>query len=327
LSTVTSGQEPLLSVRELSTHFFTPGGAVKAVDEVSFDVPAGKTVALVGESGCGKTVTAYSLLRLVPPPGRIVGGEIVFEGRDLLRLSEREMRALRGDRIAMVFQEPMTSLNPVFTVGEQIAESIRVHRGAGRRAARAQAIELLSRVRMPSPEARVDEYPHQLSGGMRQRVMIAMALACDPRLLIADEPTTALDVTIQAQILQLLRDLQAETGMSVLFITHDFGIVAETADEVVVMYAARVVERAGVRELFSRPLHPYTLGLFASLPALARGRARLSSIPGSVPDPLEFPPGCRFHPRCGRAIDACSRVEPTLRELCAGHFVACDVLE
>ena len=330
MSTVTTGERPLLSVRKLSTHFFTDDGVARAVDEVSFDVPAGKTVALVGESGCGKSVTACSILGLVSPPGEIVGGEVIFDGVDISRLDERDLRAIRGNKISMIFQEPSTSLNPVFTVGNQIGESLRLHCGAGRTEARTKTIELLRKVRIPAPETRVDEYPHQLSGGMKQRVMIAMALAADPHVLIADEPTTALDVTIQAQILELLRELQATSGMSILLITHDLGVVADIADEVVVMYASRVVERASVGELFKRPLHPYTQGMFRSLPRMGRTGERLLAIPGSVPSPLAFPTGCKFHPRCSAAVDACKTAEPRLREVCQvspSHLVACDVLE
>ena len=328
VSPVTTEDAPLLHISNLSTHFSTPEGVVRAVDGVSFDVPKGKTVAVVGESGCGKSVTAYSILRLLPPSGEVAGGEIRFEGRRLDTISEDELRKVRGNEIAMIFQEPMTSLNPVFTVGQQIAESLRLHRGASRKEAREQAIDLLTRVKIPDPATRVDEYPHQMSGGMRQRVMIAMALACDPKLLIADEPTTALDVTIQAQILDLMRELQESTGMSLLLITHDLGVVAETADEVVVMYASRVVERANVRELFANPLHPYTRGLFDALPRLgASATDRLQTIPGSVPSPLEHPTGCRFHPRCAKAVDACRVTEPKLREVTSGHDAACDVLE
>jgi peptide/nickel transport system ATP-binding protein/oligopeptide transport system ATP-binding protein len=314
-------------VRKLSTHFFTEDGVARAVNEVSFDVPAGKTVALVGESGCGKSVTAYSILGLITPPGKIVSGEVLFDGVDISRLDERDLRAIRGNKISMIFQEPTTSLNPVFTVGTQIGESLRLHRGASRAEARAQAIDLLRKVKIPAPESRVDEYPHQLSGGMKQRVMIAMALAGDPRVLIADEPTTALDVTIQAQILDLLRDLQATTGMSILWITHDLGVVAEIADEVVVMYASRVVERAPVGELFERPLHPYTQGLFQSLPRMGQAGERLAAIPGTVPSPLALPSGCKFHPRCSLAVEACKETEPRLREVSPEHFVACDVIE
>jgi oligopeptide/dipeptide ABC transporter ATP-binding protein len=317
----------LLDVRDLRTHFFTDDGVVRAVDGVSFRVRRGKTLGVVGESGCGKSVTALSVMRLIPPPGRHVGGRILFEGRDLAILPEPEMRAVRGRDIAMIFQEPMTSLNPVFTVGYQIMEAIRTHLPVSRAEARRRAVELLEKVKIPAAARRVDDYPHQMSGGMRQRVMIAMALACTPRLLIADEPTTALDVTIQAQILDLLRELQQEFRMSVLIITHDLGVVAEVADEVAVMYASKIVEYAPARELFREPLHPYTAGLLRSIPRLDTPKAgKLAVIPGTVPNPLRFPPGCAFHPRCPLAVDRCRAVEPRLRELRPGHWVACDVV-
>ncbi len=317
----------LLEIRDLKTHFFTDDGLVRAVDGVSFSIRRGKVLGVVGESGCGKSVTALSVLRLVSPPGRIVGGEIVFEGRDLIGLSEPEMRAIRGRRISMIFQEPMTSLNPVFTVGYQVAEAVRLHLKASKAEARSRTIEMFRKVRIPSAETRVDEYPHQMSGGMRQRVMIAMALACNPRLLIADEPTTALDVTIQAQIMDLMKELQAETGMSIMLITHDLALVAENAHEVVVMYASKVVERASVAELFRAPLHPYTQGLLRARPMLdTRKDERLRVIPGTVPNPLAFPPGCKFHPRCPQAVDRCRAVEPTLREIRPAHWLACDVV-
>jgi peptide/nickel transport system ATP-binding protein len=305
---------PLLSVRGLVTEFRTDAGALRAVDDVSFDVAEGGALALVGESGCGKSVTSLSLLRLVQPPGRIAAGRVIFEGRDLISLSEKEMRAVRGARIAMIFQEPMSSLNPVYTVGDQIVEAVLVHqRARTRRAARDRAVELLGLVGIPSPAERADTYPHQLSGGMRQRVMIAMALACEPRLLIADEPTTALDVTIQAQIMDLLRDLRARLGMAVLLITHDLGLVADFVDEVAVMYAGRIVERAPVKDLFADPRHPYTRGLLRSVPSYGDNltAARLPTIPGMVPDLRTLPPGCRFRARCDRATDACAR-EPEL---------------
>jgi len=320
--------EPLLELRELKTHFFTDDGVLRAVDGVSYALGTGETLAVVGESGSGKSVTALSILRLVPsPPGRIVGGSIRFRGRDLLSLSEAEMRGIRGREISMIFQEPMTSLNPVYTCGEQIIEVLQLHLKLERPAARAQAIELLKKVGIPSPEQRVDEYPHQMSGGMRQRVMIAMALACRPALLIADEPTTALDVTIQAQILELLRSLQAELKMSVLLITHDLGVVAETADRVAVLYAGQVVEYCGVREAFRATRHPYTAGLLASLPRLgaaaAGPRGRLRVIPGQVPDPTRFPAGCRFHPRCPLAVERCRSEMPALRDVGGGHLARC----
>ena len=315
--------EPLLRVRDLQTHFFGDGGVVRAVDGVSFDVYAGQTLAVVGESGSGKSVTALSILRLVPqPPGRIIGGAVVFRGRDLLDASEREMRAIRGKEISMIFQEPMTSLNPVYTCGEQIIETLVLHERISRQAARRRAIEMLELVGIQLPAQRVDEYPHQMSGGMRQRVMIAMALACHPAVLIADEPTTALDVTIQAQILELLRRLQREMGMAVILITHDLGVVAETADHVAVMYAGRVVEYCDVRSAFRRPLHPYTAGLQASLPKLGATQDRLRVIPGTVPNPANFPIGCRFHPRCPVAQNRCL-TDPDLIEIETGHLSRC----
>jgi len=314
---------PLLQVDNLQTYFFGDQSVVRAVDGVSFEVHAGQTLAVVGESGSGKSVTALSILRLVSqPPGQIVGGTITFKGRNLLKVSEREMRAVRGKEISMIFQEPMTSLNPVFTCGEQIIETLVVHEHIGRAAARTRAMQMLELVGIPSPEQRVDEYPHQMSGGMRQRVMIAMALACHPAVLIADEPTTALDVTIQAQILDLLRRLQREMDMAVILITHDLGVVAETADQVAVMYAGRVVEYCDVRSAFRRPLHPYTAGLQASLPRLGETQDRLRVIPGSVPDPAHFPIGCRFHPRCPVAQNRCL-TDPTLGEIETGHLSRC----
>ena len=287
---------------------------------------------VVGESGCGKSVTALSILGLIPPPGRIAGGSITLheDGREVVlsKLTDKQMRRYRGSRIAMIFQEPMTSLNPVFTVGDQIAESVRLHQKKSKVEAREVAIEMLRKVRMPLPEQRVKEYPHQFSGGMRQRVMIAMALACNPRLLIADEPTTALDVTIQAQILELLRDLQAEQGMSILLITHDLGIVAEMADEVAVMYASKIVEKAPVLELFANPKHPYTHGLFRSRPVPGMNRdVRLQVIEGMVPSPLRFPSGCKFHPRCPFAQDRCREEEPQLRPFATGHIASCHYVE
>ena len=314
----------LLELRELQTHFFTDDGVVRAVDGVSYDVHAGETLAVVGESGSGKSVTALSILRLVAtPPGRIVGGSITFRGRDLLSLSETEMRAIRGKEISMIFQEPMTSLNPVYSCGEQIIEVLMLHEKLSRPAARERAVELLKKVGIPSPEQRVDEYPHQMSGGMRQRVMIAMALACKPALLIADEPTTALDVTIQAQILELLKRLRGELGMAVLLITHDLGVVAETADRVAVMYAGQVVEYCGVRDTFRATRHPYTAGLLASLPRLGAERERLRVIPGNVPNPVRFPTGCRFHPRCPIAVERCRSEMPALRDVGGGHLARC----
>jgi peptide/nickel transport system ATP-binding protein len=315
----------LLQVRDLQTQFATDDGIVRAVDGVSFSIEEGKTLGMVGESGCGKSVTALSILRLVPsPPGRIVAGQILYQGVDLLKLADREMRAVRGNEIAMIFQEPMTSLNPVFTVGDQIGEAIRLHQKTSRREARKRAIEMLRLVEMPEPTRRVDEYPHQLSGGMRQRVMIAMALSCNPKLLIADEPTTALDVTIQAQILDLLASLQERLGMALLLITHDLGVVAEQADEVVILYAGRIVERSPVERLFAAPLHPYTRGLLDSLPQLGAPRGqRLRPIPGTVPPLTRLPSGCRFRDRCALAIDDCARIDPPLEEKSPGHTAAC----
>ena len=317
----------LLEVERLQVHFGTPAGVVRAVQGLSFAVEAGETVALVGESGCGKSVTALSLLRLIPdPPGRI-GGAIRFGGRDLLALPEGEMRRLRGGEIGMIFQEPMTSLNPVLTVGRQIGETVRLHQGLGSRAALARAAEMLTLVGIPAPERRVHDYPHQLSGGMRQRVMIALALACNPKLLIADEPTTALDVTIQAQILDLMRGLKTRLGSAILLITHDLGVVAEMAQRVVVMYAGRKVEEAPVAALFAAPLHPYTRGLLGALPrlgaTLSGRRERLAEIPGQVPSLIAPQPGCAFAPRCPIATELCRRVAPGVRELQAGHAVAC----
>jgi oligopeptide/dipeptide ABC transporter ATP-binding protein len=308
----------LLSVGNLSTHFFTEEGIVKAVQDVGFSIKKGRTFALVGESGCGKTVTALSIMRLVPAPqGKIVGGKIVFEGRDLLTLSKNQMREVRGKKIAMIFQEPMTSLNPVYTVGNQIAEAIRLHQKKSSREAWADAVEMLRMAGIADPAQRAREYPHQMSGGMRQRIMIAMATSCEPALLIADEPTTALDTTIQAQILDLLDELQKQNGMSILLITHDLGVVAERAEDVAVMYASRIVEVADTQKLFQEPLHPYTQGLLKSLPRLGfRGR-RLQTISGSVPEPLHFPAGCKFHPRCPRGCNdkRCQTVEPELRKV------------
>jgi len=316
--------EPLLEVRDLQTHFHTDDGVVRAVDGVSFELDAGETLAVVGESGSGKSVTSLSILRLIPePPGKIVGGSIRFRGRDLLSLGPREMRSIRGKEISMIFQEPMTSLNPVYTCGEQVLEAIVLHDRVSRAEARKRAIETLALVGIPSPEQRVDEYPHQLSGGMRQRVMIAMALACRPAILIADEPTTALDVTIQAQILELLHRLQRELGMAVLLITHDLGVVAETADRVAVMYAGQVVEYCDVRSTFERTRHPYTAGLLHSLPRLGEARESLRVIPGTVPNPARFPSGCRFHPRCPVAVDRCRTELPPLETLESGHRVRC----
>jgi peptide/nickel transport system ATP-binding protein/oligopeptide transport system ATP-binding protein len=314
----------LLSIQGLRTVFNTPQGRIAAVDGVDVAVDRGRTLGIVGESGCGKSMLSLSIMRLVPPPGRISDGRILFDGRDLLALPSDEMRRLRGGRIAMIFQEPMTSLNPVFTIGDQIAEAMAAHEpGLSARSLRDRAIEALRQVKIPAPERRLDEYPHQMSGGMRQRVMIAMALSCRPDLLIADEPTTALDVTVQAQILDLLRELQAETGMAIILITHDLGVVAEMADEIAVMYAGRVVERAPTTAIFHDPQHPYTLGLLGSIPRLEESRDRLLAIEGAVPPPFAWPQGCRFHPRCVFAAEACRQAPPPLRDLGAQHLAAC----
>jgi peptide/nickel transport system ATP-binding protein len=318
--------EHLLEIRGLKTHFATDDGMVHAVDGVDLTLDRGETLGVVGESGCGKTVTALSVLKLIAmPPGQIVEGEIRWQGRDLIPLGKEQMRRIRSKEIGMVFQEPMTSLNPVYTVGEQIAEVVRLHEGLGRRAAREKVVEMLRLVRIPNPERRAHDYPHQFSGGMRQRVMIAMALSCNPKLLIADEPTTALDVTIQAQILDLLFEMKSRLGMAVMLITHAMGVVAETAQRVVVMYAGKVVEEASVGELFARPRHPYTQGLIHSIPRLDRAgrKVRLEAIPGVVPSLLDPPPGCRFAPRCRFAMSACTRAMPDLREVGPGHKVAC----
>jgi len=315
---------PLLQIEDVRTVFRGPGGDVAAVDGVSLDVYRGKTLGIVGESGCGKSMLSLSIMRLVPQPGRIAQGRVLFEGQDLLTLPPARMRDIRGNRIAMIFQEPMTSLNPVFTVGDQITEAMRAHdRRTSSSDLRKRAIEALDRVRIPAAARRFEEYPHQMSGGMRQRVMIAMALACNPDLLIADEPTTALDVTVQAQILDLLRDLQAQTGMAIILITHDLGVVAEMADEVAVMYAGRVVERTSGTAIFDDPQHPYTLGLLGSIPKIEEHRDRLLAIEGSVPAPFALPQGCRFHPRCVFAAEACTQVDPPLRQLGPNHRAAC----
>ncbi len=313
----------LLDIQELTTHFFTRTGVVKAVDNLSIKLRKGRILGLVGESGCGKTVTALSILNLVPYPGKIVSGRILFEGRDLLALSAEEMRTVRGARIAMIFQEPMTALNPVFTVGNQIAEVLTTHRHASNREAMNGAVELLRQVGIPSPEKRVHEYPHQLSGGMRQRVMIAMAIACRPSLVLADEPTTALDVTIQAHILELLGSLQAEMGMAMVLVTHDLGLIAERAHDTAVMYAGRIVEQADTRGLFAEPLHPYTRGLMASVPRPGQERRRrLRTITGTVPRLSDLPAGCKFAPRCDIKSANCE-AEPDLVEARPGHWVRC----
>lgn len=323
-------EPPLLAIHELTTEFHTERGVVRAVDQVSFEIPPGKTLGVVGESGCGKSVTALSIMRLIPtPPGQIASGRIEYRGTQLLDLSESDMRAIRGNRISMIFQEPMTSLNPVFTVGDQVAEAVRLHQGKSRKQAMDVAVDMFRRVGIPSPGDRIRDYPHQMSGGMRQRVLIAMALACRPDLLIADEPTTALDVTIQAQILDLLRGLQKDLGMSIMLITHDLGVVAESADEVVVMYAGQVIERASTLDLFETPRHHYTAGLLRSVPSyqsrqpdIGEGepgktgkKTRLREIPGMVPSLFDLPQGCRFQDRCPAVQDECRRATPALRSV------------
>ncbi len=316
--------QQLLQVEDLRTWFHTDEGTARAVDGVSFEIAEQETLGIVGESGCGKSVTALSILRLIPdPPGRIEGGKVVFQNRDLLPISEKEMRRIRGNEIAMIFQEPMTSLNPVYTIGEQIGEVLRLHRGMSRGEAEERSVEMLRRVRIPDPEQRVEEYPHQLSGGQRQRVMIAMALACDPALLIADEPTTALDVTVQAQILALLRQLQEEFGMAIMLITHDLGVIAETAHRVVVMYAGIVAETGTVEQIFDGPNHPYTEGLKAAIPKLGEKVERLATIPGTVPSPYEEIVGCPFQNRCPYVMDICRREFPKLYRLEPGHEARC----
>src|SRR3954470_3556736 len=349
-----SSQQPLLELRDLNIAFNTDRGQIRPVRDVSYSIYPGQTLAVVGESGCGKSVTALSILRLIPmPPGQVLGGEVMFQGRDLLQLSEKEMRAVRGRDIAMIFQEPMTSLNPVYTIGDQIAEAVLLHQHVRSREAYEIAEQAMRDVGISDPGRRLFEYPHQMSGGMRQRVMIAMALSCKPKLLIADEPTTALDVTIQAQILELLRKIQSETGMAIMLITHDLGVVAENADVVNVMYASRVVETATVEDLFDKPQHPYTEGLFRSVPKLGEKGERLGTIPGAVANPARFPTGCKFHTRCPRtrqaASDAradprdvvevtsggetfrvlrnCSTAEPALREVQPRHWAACHLVE
>ena len=321
-------EEMVLDVKNLQTVFFTNSGLFRAVDDISFSIRRGETLAIVGKSGCGKSVTALSIMRLVPdPPGRIVGGSVALEGTDLLGLDEAEMRAIRGNRISMIFQEPMTSLNPVMRIGDQITEAVRLHRKLTAKQAWNKAVDMLRLVRIPEPEQRAREYPHQLSGGMRQRAMIAMALACRPALLIADEPTTALDVTIQAQILALIVELQKELGTGLILITHDLGVVAQTAQRVIVMYAGKKVEEASVEALFENPRHPYTRGLMASMPAVAtfgsNSDARLVEIPGMVPSLTNLPPGCAFAPRCPLAIDRCRAEYPPLQDWGDNHFAAC----
>jgi len=322
--------EPILKIQNLKTYFYTSDGVTKAVDGMGYEIGKGEVVGLVGESGCGKTVSALSILRLIQsPPGRIVEGRIDFWEKNLLDLSLKEMEDIRGNEISMIFQEPMTSLNPIFNIGDQIGESLRVHQGVSRKEALEKTVEMLRMVGIPSPEKRVFEYPHQLSGGMRQRVMIAMALSCDPKVLIADEPTTALDVTIQAQILDLMLRLREELKTAILLITHDLGVIAEIADRVIVMYSGKMVEEAKVRTIFKDPQHPYTIGLIGSIPRLDRvakkrkKRERLQEIPGVVPSLYQLPEGCNFEPRCHRAMGVCRTEEPGLREIEEGHFVSC----
>ncbi|HEX4684586.1 MAG TPA: ABC transporter ATP-binding protein [Gemmatimonadaceae bacterium] len=320
--------DPLLSVRDLRTYFYTEGGVARSVDGVSFEIGAAETVGLVGESGCGKSVTALSLMRLIRSPGRIEpGSKMLFDGMDLTTISEKAMREIRGERIAMVFQEPMTALNPVFKIGDQIAEVVRVHHGGSKQEARDRAVKMLETVGIASPEQRAGEYPHQLSGGMRQRVVIAMALVMNPALVVADEPTTALDVTIQAQILELLRELQTKFGTSILLITHDLGVVAETVSRVIVMYGGEIVEEAPVRDLFALPHHPYTEGLLNAMPQVGQERERLATIPGTVPPPTAWPKGCRFHDRCPYAWDRCLEEHPPLYQIGAGHVSRCHLAD
>ncbi|GJL51069.1 MAG: ABC transporter ATP-binding protein [Nitrospirales bacterium] len=315
--------QPLLELTNLSTSFFSDKGEIRAVEDVSFSIQPGETLALVGESGCGKSVTAFSIMRLVDRPGRIVGGKIVFKGQNLLDLPEQGMRKIRGKSIGMIFQEPMTSLNPVFTIGNQIGETLQIHTDLSASDIRKEVLRLLDKVRIPSPERRIDQYPHEMSGGMKQRVMIAMALACKPDLLIADEPTTALDVTIQAQILDLLKSLQEEMGMAILLITHNLGVVAQFSQNVIVMYASKIAERASVAQLFSNPSHPYTKALLNSLPRPGERGKRLESIRGTVPSPLQYPKGCHFSTRCLEVLEHCSEQPPPLIQVGSDHETSC----
>lgn len=314
----------VLQVKDLKTYFYTEEGIVPAVDGLDFELEKGETLAIVGESGCGKSVTSLSVLQIVPtPPGKIESGEIVYQGEDLLKKTEKEMQKIRGNEISMIFQEPLTSLNPVFTIGKQICDILRLHQKMSKKEARDRALEMLKRVRIPSAEQVIDEYPHQLSGGMRQRAMIAMALACNPNILIADEPTTALDVTIQAQIIHLLQELKEGNQMSIILITHDMGVVAQIAQNVLVMYAGQAVEYAGVKQIFANPLHPYTLGLLKSIPSIHDKRDELYSIKGSIPSPKEYPAGCRFSLRCEEACDKCRSQMPPLKTMPDGRKVRC----
>ena len=324
---INNNNDLLLEVKNLKTYFFTEDGVVKAVDGVDFHVNSGEVLGLVGESGCGKSVTSLSIMRLISQPGKVLEGEVIFDGQDLLKLTENEMTHMRGNRISMIFQQPQTALNPVFKVGSQISEVLNIHQDLGKEAGWKRAIELLKMVGIPEPERRAESYPHELSGGMAQRVMIAMALACLPELLIADEPTTALDVTIQAQILDLMRDLRTKVGASVILITHDLGVIAEMAERVAVMYAGRIVEQADVKALFAKPLHPYTQGLMGSIPVLGKIKEKLDVIPGNVPNLINLPPGCRFAPRCRARVEyqlkMCTEVEPNLIEVVPAHTVRC----
>ena len=318
----------LVKIKNLKTYFYTEDGVIKAVDDVSFKIKEGETIGIVGESGCGKSITAMSIMRLIPsPPGKIVGGEIFFEDVSLLGLSESEMRKIRGNKISVIFQEPMTSLNPVFTIGFQIMEAVMLHQQLNKTQAKKKAIETLTLVGIPRANEIVDCYPHELSGGMRQRAMIAIAISCNPRLLIADEPTTALDVTIQAQILDLMKDLRNKLNSSIMLITHDLGVIAEMADYVVVMYAGKIVEESNVVEIFKNPRHPYTIGLLESKPVINSEKIRLFTIPGQVPNPVDMPEGCYFHPRCNRAMDICKKQQPRVKETIPGHKVACWLYE
>jgi len=320
---VNDNNTKILQVKNLKTYFFTENGIVKAVDGVDFEIYQGETLGLVGESGCGKSVTAFSIVKLLDYPGKIVDGQVFFRGEDLLKKNEKQMRQIRGKDISLIFQEPMTSLNPVFTIGFQVTEALKVHYKINKQKAQKKAVQLLEKVGIPIPEQRINEYPHQLSGGMRQRAMIAMALACDPVLLIADEPTTSLDVTIQAQILELMKKLLKEFNSSLIMITHDLGVIAEVADRIAVMYAGKIVEYTDTRSIFYNPLHPYTYGLLTSIPRLDMDIEKLDSIPGLVPDPLHFPEGCKFHPRCPFATAKCQKEEPLLKEVENKHLVRC----
>lgn len=319
--------ETLLEVKDLKTFFYTEGGTIRAVDGISYDLREGETLGLVGESGCGKSVSALSILRLIPyPPGKIVGGEIWFQGKDLLQMAEEEIQDIRGNRIAMIFQEPMTSLNPVLTIGLQISEALEIHRGLGKKEARVEVVRLLRMVGIPDPERRIDDYPHHFSGGMRQRVMIAMALSCNPKLLIADEPTTAVDVTIQAQLLEVIKELTSRLGTAVILITHNLGVVARYVNRMAVMYAGKIVEWGPSREVYARPRHPYTIGLLASVPRLDQPRkARLIPIEGQPPNLARLPGGCSFFPRCSRRQDRCTRQTPELKPVGPDHWAACGV--